>query len=781
MKDTLVSVFKDLYKSTDVPYNLTLSEVVERIQKGKSNHLISEIRKGKKELKMKLPSILFGGVFTQRNRKGLEKHSGLMVVDFDKYPDTDTMINHLNTLKENKHFVLLFISPSGNGIKGVVKIPECNSEAHSKYFKGFNEKYKYDYFDIANSNVDRVCFESYDPNIYVNYEAETFKCELIDTGYTVSERTPLIPITNEDFIIDKIMSFSFKKDFVDGERNNFVFDIAGLFCEYGVSQTSAENYILNNVVIGDFSERETYTTIKSAYRLRNPNSKYFEDYSKLNRIQLDLKNGKKQVLEKYKISESVYDQIKEAKEQDDFWYLDKKGVVKIDSLKYKIYLETAGFKKYFPNNSEKPTWVRVLSNKVSETSVEKIKDFVLSELLSKKEFDVWRKCVDYSLLFSEHYLLMLENIELLMLKDTKETSFITYQNGILKITKDDFELVSYMDVDGYVWESQIINRDFVITSSDDNNYKSFVNNIGNEEPLPIECVIGYLLSTYKNKMNNKAIILNDEVISENPEGGTGKGLFIQGLKQIRRVSILDGKQHDDKKSFAYQTVSQDCQVLVFDDVVKNFNFESKFSLVTEGITLERKNKDAIKLSVEESPKLVISTNYAIKGEGNSHDRRRHEIEIAQYYNEKRTPYTEFKRQLFDDWSLEDFNCFDNYMVYCLQMYLKNGLIKQNAKNIKQRKFIAETSMEFAEWVSDTDNVSLNNRIEKQLAFSQFTNDYKDYLKWLSRKKFHIWLKKYASYKGYYFEDGNTNGERWFMISDSKKEVVLEDEFNGLAF
>ena len=121
----------------------------------------------------------------------------------------------------------------------------------------------------------------------------------------------------------------------------------------------------------------------------------------------------------------------------------------------------------------------------------------------------------------------------------------------------------------------------------------------------------------RNKMNNKAIILNDEVISDNPEGGTGKGLFIQGIKQLKKTSILDGKAFDDKKSFPYQTVSQDCTVLVFDDVKQNFNFESKFSLVTEGLTLERKNKDAIKLSVEESPKLVISTNYAIKGAGNS--------------------------------------------------------------------------------------------------------------------------------------------------------------------
>lgn len=275
-------------------------------------------------------------------------------------------------------------------------------------------------------------------------------------------------------------------------------------------------------------------------------------------------------------------------------------------------------------------------------------------------------------------------------------------------------------------------------------------------------------------MNNKAIILNDEVISENPEGGTGKGLFIQGIRQIRKVSILDGKTFDDKKSFPYQTVSQETDVLVFDDVKKNWDFESKFSLVTEGMTLERKNKDAVKLSVEESPKMVVSTNYAIKGEGNSHDRRRHELEIAQYYGKHITPYEEFKHQLFDDWDLDKFNRFDNYMVRCLQLYLNQGLIKQNAKNIKMRKFIAETSMEFYEWITDTDNFQLNTRKNKTLAFDSFVSEYQDYNRYLTRKRFHIWVQKYASFIDAKFDSGNTNGDRWFEITTNDKEEVTEE-------
>jgi hypothetical protein len=772
----VVSVFKDLYKSKDVPFHVPIEKIIKRIKQGASKELVESIRNGNKENKNKLPCILFSGIFNERNSNSLKEHSGLMIMDFDKYPNSETMFNHLELLKKNKHFILLFISPSGNGIKGVIRVSnQLTKETHPKVFKEFQNEFEYDYFDIVNSNIDRVCFESYDPNIYVNFEAELFEPILKDEGFNISDRVPLVPITDEDKIISKIMLWNWKKDFREGERNSFIFDLAGAFCEYGISQTTAEGYILNNVVIGDFSEKEATTTIKSAYKKRNFDIKYFEDFNKIDSIKSDLKKGKKEVLKKHNIEEDVYNEIKEELEHEDFWFLNEKNKIQIDLLKYKLFLERNGFKKYFPDGSQKPTWLFIQSNKVVETSIEKIKDFVLDYLIQRQQIDVWKYCAGYQNLFSENLLAMIETVELMMLKDSKTTSYLAFKNGILEVNKNHIKLIDYIDVNGYVWDSQIIQRDWEQLDDFNNEYKTFINNISADEPLPIESVIGYLLSTYKNKMNNKAVILNDEVISENPEGGTGKGLFVQGLRQIRRVSILDGKTFDDKKSFPYQTVSPETQVLVFDDVKKNFDFESKFSLVTEGMTLERKNKDAIRLKVEESPKMVISTNYAIRGEGNSHDRRRFELEIAQYYGKNLTPYDEFGKQLFDDWELLEFQKFDNYMVYCLQVYLKNGLIIQNAKNLKMRKFIAETCMEFYEWINDKDNFPIGIRNDKTQYFVKFTEEYQDFKKWLTRKKFNIWVQKFATFKKLEYTEGNTNGMRWFMLGNE-----IEDD-NDIMF
>ena len=781
MDNSIVTLFRYL-RETSTPYHMTLDKMLGRIKNGKSKDLVMELRglvnTNKEEYDKKktyLPAICFGGEFTIRGKEHCKTPSGLMTLDYDKFPSTKSMDETREQLKKNKHVVSIFYSPSFKGIKVLVRIPTTNREDYSRYFKQFNRDFPNEHFDLNNSDISRVCFESYDPDIYINYKADTYDPVLVDEGYTVSQKVPLFPINDEMEIIDRIMAFNWKKDFIDGERNNFVFDIAGAFCEYGVSETTAIGYIKNNVIIGKFSDREAENAIKSAYKKRAFDSKYFEDYQKRDSIIADLPKGRSEVINKHNITDETYQQISDDYAVKAFWFFDKKGDVKIDLLKYKFFLEGNGFKKYFPSNSQKPIWVKVYSNIVEEISAEKIKDFTLTYLMDKKEFTVWRRCANYQNIFSENFLVMLDNIELMMLKDTKDVSFIAYRNGILKVTKNKRELIDYPDVDGYLWRKSIIDRDLVITDKTENDYQKFIYNISNNEPYPVECTIGYLLSRYKNKTNVKAIILNDEIISDNPEGGTGKGLMVQGLKRVRNVSILDGKSFDDKKSFAYQTVGPETDILVFDDAKKNFDFESKFSLVTEGMTLERKNKDAIKLTVEESPKLLISTNYAIRGSGNSHDRRRHEIEIAQHYNKSLTPRDEFGHELFEDWDDEQFNRFDNYMSICIQYYLKDGLVEQNGKNIRERKLIAETSMEFIEWIKDADLVPFNVRHDKAAKYSEFISEYPDFTKWLRRKTFNIWIKKYADFEGIKYVEGKTSNNRWFELNLGDKVDIREEE------
>jgi hypothetical protein len=72
-------------------------------------------------------------------------------------------------------------------------------------------------------------------------------------------------------------------------------------------------------------------------------------------------------------------------------------------------------------------------------------------------------------------------------------------------------------------------------------------------------------------------------------------------------------------------------------------------------------------------------------------------------------------------------------------------------------------MEFYEWVRDTENVVLNTRHDKVTYFNNFIDEYQDFKKWLTRKKFNIWIQKYCAFADLEYNDGNSNGMKWFTI------------------
>lgn len=234
---------------------------------------------------------------------------------------------------------------------------------------------------------------------------------------------------------------------------------------------------------------------------------------------------------------------------------------------------------------------------------------------------------------------------------------------------------------------------------------------------------------------------------------------------MKKVSSIDGKTFEFTKSFPYQTVSTDTQILVFDDVKKNFNFESLFSLITEGITLEYKGQDAIQIPVENSPKILITTNYTVGGIGGSFERRKFEVEMSDYFSSKHTPLDEFGHMLFSDWDSKEWLRFDNFMINCSQFYLQNGLIKHEFHNLDVRKFIKETSYEFYEWSKEEDNLPINGRLDKKQWFEAFVNDYQDYKKWLTQRKFSKWLEVYGEFYKYNITQGRTNALRWIEFEE----------------
>jgi len=246
------------------------------------------------------------------------------------------------------------------------------------------------------------------------------------------------------------------------------------------------------------------------------------------------------------------------------------------------------------------------------------------------------------------------------------------------------------------------------------------------------------------------------------------------LGHMKKLVTIDGKAFAFEKSFAYQLVSADTQILCFDDVKKYFDFERLFSVVTEGLTLEKKNRDAIKIPFHKSPKVCITTNYAIKGTGNSFARRKWELELHQHYNKTFTPEQEFGKLLFGDWDDKEWCYFDNYMINCTQTYLNTGLVKSEFINLKIRQLIAATSHAFGEWCGLVDGFEENIKLAPKVKIYQnelyydFIDENPDFgpraTNYIPRQKFYKWINSYCLYKYQVSPEVGRDGTgKWIII------------------
>ena len=666
--DTQVTIFKNI-KETETPFFKEVSFILKRIKEGKSKNLIKEIRKEKdktarNELKKNLPAICFSGQFNKRSDASLLEHSGIMCLDFDGYKKQKDMLQDKEMFINNKFVLSVFVSPSGNGLKVLIKIP-ADADNHIKYFTSLKTEFDSTYFDTTSKNLSRVCYESYDPLLYYNPNSliwDTIEEEEHEERSSYKDK-PTIKITDENKIVEILVKWWTKRyPMAEGQRNHNVYILAMAFNDFGISKSLA-SFICNQYESKSFPKNEIETTINSAYgKTQNFGTKYYEDTETIDEIKQKLKRGdskkviRRQLLDT-NVDEEVIEAVLEKAEEDDtakFWSKNEKGTIKVIPILFKKFLEDSGFYKYCPEGGKNYVFVKVTNNLIDHTSEKEIKDYILDKLYHYEDVSVYNYFADQTRLFREEFLTLLSTIDIYFIADTKKSSYLYYKNCAVQITKDEVVSIDYVDLGGYVWKDHVIDRMYKECESNQCDYQTFISNVcGQKEKrkLSMESTIGFLMHGHKNLSYCPAVILNDEVISDNPEGGTGKGIFMNALSHMKKLVTIDGKAFTFERSFAYQLVSADTQILCFDDVKKYFDFERLFSVVTEGLTLEKKNKDAIKIPFSKSPKIAITTNYAIKGAGNSFARRKWELELHQHYTKSYTPQDEFGKLFFGDWDV----------------------------------------------------------------------------------------------------------------------------------
>lgn len=162
---TLVDVYRGL---TTKYYEKTTKKVRE------SNS--PEVRR---KAKQNLDYVTFAGTFSTRKKEGVICKSGYICIDFDHIEPE--MMNEIRTVLLNDDMFetqLLFVSPSGTGLKWIVEVDlisfpeyEINFLGIVAYLRRTYPKYfnvSADYIDETGKDVSRACFLCYDPKAFIN-------------------------------------------------------------------------------------------------------------------------------------------------------------------------------------------------------------------------------------------------------------------------------------------------------------------------------------------------------------------------------------------------------------------------------------------------------------------------------------------------------------------------------------------------------------------------------------------------------------------------------------
>lgn len=272
----MITVFNHFWSKK--PKFVEVEYVLDAIRKGSIKEKIEQIRDAtdeneRKRLKETLPCILFSGEFSERADSKILKHSGIICLDFDKFKTREELEAYKEELKADPYVYVIFDSPSGAGIKVLVKTTN-DTDNHRGHFRALRDYFNNPNFDSTCINESRVCFMSYDPDIHINKDSEIFTAI-----QEQKEHKPIEATENDKTISGLFTWWNNRHGFVEGQRNRNIFILAMAMNEFGVPEIDALNF-LSQFERQDFTGNEIRNCVRSAYKKTHlHNTKAFSDKS----------------------------------------------------------------------------------------------------------------------------------------------------------------------------------------------------------------------------------------------------------------------------------------------------------------------------------------------------------------------------------------------------------------------------------------------------------------------------------------------------------------------
>jgi len=409
--------------------------------------------------------------------------------------------------------------------------------------------------------------------------------------------------------------------------------------------------------------------------------------------------------------------------RDDINFIDNG---KVDPLDLRRFLEGEGFGLFQESDDRNANKPLILKDEgiIKIYGLHELKRWISKKLddaqVSREVTNAWLKFSDNNLKKSvvEHLSVysargFVNTKEIKILEDSQDACFLKFKNGILKITDKDYQFLMYQDIDGFIWETSIKQRNFNGFSRLNNNkltasrdaFTSFVqkstlsrkaelnnenwkdnycnDDISQKTLLGLKTGLGYLIHGYNDPSRSKAILFVDRFSkSGRAEGGTGKSLILSSLSFVISQVTQDGKKFIDNPiggRFQFSGITTRTKNIFIDDLRPDFKPEALFTMITGDIEVERKGENKFVIPSNQKPKIALTTNYPILNRDTSFTRRIHQIQLGEYWNraikEGIEPNEELGCRLFgDDFNEDDWDDFYIFISECVSCYLNNGLV-----------------------------------------------------------------------------------------------------------
>ncbi len=769
---SMCSYFVNMFAKTTT--NVSLPEIFKAIKTGKifENNFANQIHAIRQEtdknkrraLKSALPAITFGGTYKNSQRTPLINSSNHICLDYDQVPN---LLITKKTVGELPYTSACFISPSGDGLKIIVKAKKTNEaiykEAINQVFDYYKEYAGID-SDKSKVNLNDFCYLSHDPNIIVNEDSKIWVVK--EAKAKREKRKQALPIDikvdpNVEALINKI-----EKEKID------------ITLEY-------EDWIrLAYAFATAYSEAGRSLFIRvSQFHEDYKNEKTDKQYTQC------LKNNTKEITVStfFHIAKKYGVEVEESNSRNGnfhFWFDTDKGY-KIYQVELFEYIFNAGFRRYDLKGDGSLMLVKInnmiLSQVEKSNLVKWFFDFIEALNISEvKKKSLKNTFYNNQRLFSDNNLQTLNPFNDRIKTDERDKARLYFKNCICEISKASIKTIGYDQLDGYVWASKIRDHNFQLENNldkilEESEICKFLSDVCEHTDKKIEqkridsiwTIISYLIHDYKDPATTKCIILMDANDSDEPNGGTGKGILSKIISHVVSMVREDGKKFSDKSEFMYSQVTPETKVLFIDDIPEYFNFENLFSIITDGMVVDKKYENKKYFAYENTPKVLLTTNYTVFGEGESHQRRKVEFELSNYYNINYSPKQKFGHLLFNDWDNEQWNLFYNFIAYAMQFYLKNGLIQPPPININLKRLRARAGEEFIEFINT--NVKPEQEYTKSTIYTRFKDQFRNYSKIRTQKTFTLCLKLYSKANNLTFHE-RKSGERYFFTLSTKTEI-----------